>query len=183
MPLKRSLYPFRKRPHARLEQKGVDTWIAVDVLSLAFRDVFDIANIITGDLDLYPLFEALQQTKARGRLISEKRTTSDELRFSADTAEEIDPYAYIRALGAEKEREYHLSIDYSAKLELDAELVTEFGFGEIYRNQGGEYVFSSGEESQKFGGSNLGCLLLAMNSSRRMMMPLTAIEAMLKELD
>lgn len=57
---------------SRLEQKGVDTWLAIDALQYAFRGIIDTAEVITGDLDLYPLFEALvlSDVSARGQLES-----------------------------------------------------------------------------------------------------------------
>jgi len=78
----------RNRPKAknRLEQKGVDTWIAVEALQYALRGLIDYAEIITSDLDLYPLFEALTQTKTRGILRYDKERTTKELIYSADQA-------------------------------------------------------------------------------------------------
>lgn len=81
----------RMRPKASggIEQKGVDTWLAIEVLQYAFRNTIDIAEIITGDLDLYPLFEALVQTNTTGVLHYEKGSTSKELIMSVDIAHPI----------------------------------------------------------------------------------------------
>lgn len=78
----------RNRPKAnnRIEQKGVDTWIAVDALQYALRGIIDFAEIITSDLDLYPLFEALTQTNTRGILKYDPRRTAQELIYAADQA-------------------------------------------------------------------------------------------------
>lgn len=73
-----------------LEQKGVDTWIAIDALQYAFRGVIDVAEIVTGDLDLYPLFEALLQTNTRGVLHYEPGHASEELIMAADEAVPIN---------------------------------------------------------------------------------------------
>jgi uncharacterized LabA/DUF88 family protein len=78
----------RMRPRATggVEQKGVDTWLAIEVMQFAYKNTIDVAEIITGDLDLYPLFEALLQTKVRGVLHYHKGHTSQELIMSADIA-------------------------------------------------------------------------------------------------
>lgn len=76
----------RNRPNAdsHIEQKGVDTWIAVDVLLYALRGNIDVAQIYTSDLDLYPMFEALLQTNTRGILRYDAARTSEELIQAAD---------------------------------------------------------------------------------------------------
>lgn len=80
---------MRPRANGGIEQKGVDTWLAIEVLQYAFRNIIDVAEIITGDLDLYPLFEALLQTNTTGVLHYEKGHTSNELIMSADQSHPI----------------------------------------------------------------------------------------------
>jgi NYN domain len=72
-----------------LEQKGVDTWIAVDALRYALTGLADEVHIYTSDSDLYPVFEALQDTRCRGVLFYQEGRTSQELIFSADRSEPI----------------------------------------------------------------------------------------------
>lgn len=72
-----------------LEQKGVDTWIAVDALRYALTGLADEIHIYTSDADLYPVFEALQDTRCRGVLFYQEGRTSQELIFSADRSEPI----------------------------------------------------------------------------------------------
>lgn len=79
----------RPKENSRIEQKGVDTWIAVDALKYALNGVIDEAVVITSDLDLYPLFEALVETKTKGCLLYDKKRTSKELIQSADISEAI----------------------------------------------------------------------------------------------
>lgn len=79
----------RPKENSRIEQKGVDTWIAVDALKYALSGVIDEAVVITSDLDLYPLFEALVETKTKGCLLFDKKRTSKELIQSADISEAI----------------------------------------------------------------------------------------------
>lgn len=71
------------------EQKGVDTWIAVDAIRYALTGLCDEIEIYTSDSDLYPVFEALQGTRCRGKLWYQRGRTAQELIFSADWAEEI----------------------------------------------------------------------------------------------
>ena len=78
-----------------IEQKGVDTWLAIDVLQYAFRGIIDTAEIITGDLDLYPLFETLIQTNTRGVLHYQQKHASDELIMAADESRRLN---YIQLL-------------------------------------------------------------------------------------
>ena len=83
------------RGRSHIEQKGVDTWLAIDVLQYAFRGIIDTAEIITGDLDLYPLFEALVQTNTRGVLHYQEGHTSDELIMAADEAKRLTPFKLL----------------------------------------------------------------------------------------
>ena len=82
----------RVRARTGREQKGVDTWIAIEAMQYAFRGIITEATVITGDLDLYPLFEALLQTNTRGVLWFEPGTCTDELIMAADVAEPMSAY-------------------------------------------------------------------------------------------
>lgn len=88
------------------EQKGVDTLLAIDVLQYAFRGTIDSAEIITGDLDLYPLFEALLQTNTKGTLIYEERSTSKELVRAADLTRRINLSAVLGWCDTEFQRSF-----------------------------------------------------------------------------
>lgn len=72
-----------------LEQKGVDTWIAVDAMKYALSGVADEIHIYTSDSDLYPVFEALQETRCRGKLFYQEGIAAKELVYSADEAIKI----------------------------------------------------------------------------------------------
>jgi uncharacterized LabA/DUF88 family protein len=82
-----------------LEQKGVDTWIAVDAVRLAFTGIADEVEILTADSDLYPAFEAIQMTKARGTLIFEVGRAAPELIYSADFSNSISLNEVISWIG------------------------------------------------------------------------------------
>jgi uncharacterized LabA/DUF88 family protein len=78
------------------EQKGVDTWIAVDAVKLAVAGLADEVHIYTSDSDLYPVFEALRETRCRGILWYEEGRTSRELIYSADVAQPITISSVLR---------------------------------------------------------------------------------------
>ena len=69
-----------------LEQKGVDTWIAVDAVKYALTGVAEEIEIITADSDIYPVFEVIRETRAKGVLRYAVGRTKSELIFSADIA-------------------------------------------------------------------------------------------------
>ena len=71
------------------QQKGVDTWIAVEAMQYALNGIADEVHIYTSDSDLYPVFEALQNTKCRGILWYGQGITSKDLIYSADRSQEI----------------------------------------------------------------------------------------------
>lgn len=72
-----------------LEQKGVDTWIAVDAMHHALTGLADMLEIFTSDSDLYPVFEALQNTRCRGVLRYQHSRAPQELIYAADIATPI----------------------------------------------------------------------------------------------
>jgi len=47
-----------RKGDGRLEQKGVDVLIAVDMISKAYENHYDIAIVLGGDRDFYPLIKA-----------------------------------------------------------------------------------------------------------------------------
>lgn len=73
-----------------LEQKGVDTWIAVDAIRYALMGLADEIHIYTSDSDIYPVFEALKETRCRGTLYYDARKAKEELIYAADSAYPID---------------------------------------------------------------------------------------------
>ncbi len=83
-----------KRGNKR-QQKGVDILLSIDCLLHATRGNIDHATIITSDLDFFPLFEALQQTKTRTELRYELSRTSRELIRTADRAVPLTAWSYF----------------------------------------------------------------------------------------
>ncbi len=67
-------------------QKGVDVLLAVDVLSHVLSGATDHVTLVVSDLDFYPIFDALHQTRVKSLLVYSMGNTSDELIGAADTA-------------------------------------------------------------------------------------------------
>ena len=61
--------PALTRRGKRRQQKGVDVLLATECLMHSLRGNIDEAAILTSDLDFFPLFEALLQTKTKSRLL------------------------------------------------------------------------------------------------------------------
>jgi uncharacterized LabA/DUF88 family protein len=114
---------LRSKSRTGIEQKGVDTWIAIDALTYAFQGTIDVAEVITGDLDLYPLFEALLQTNTKGILRFDPANTSDELIMAADQASAITSLTLLE--WAEPDFQRHYRIDQSGPRIDEAPLVSE----------------------------------------------------------
>jgi uncharacterized LabA/DUF88 family protein len=75
--------PLKKTPEGYIE-KGVDVLLATDMVSLAFRDAYDTAILVSGDSDYVPVVEEIQQLGKRVENASFKRTSSYELRKVCD---------------------------------------------------------------------------------------------------
>lgn len=69
-----------------LEQKGVDTWIAVDAVKLALTGAADQIEIFTSDSDIYPAFDVIRETSAKSVLRYQAGRAIQELIYSADWA-------------------------------------------------------------------------------------------------
>lgn len=78
--------PALTRGGSRQEQKGVDVLLAIECLLHAVRNNIDEATIMTSDLDFFPLFDALLQTKTKSVLRYQIGKTSPELIRAADYA-------------------------------------------------------------------------------------------------
>lgn len=73
-----------KRKRRGLEQKMVDVKLAVDLLTCSYRRLATKVTVLTGDLDLLPAFEAIQNDGMYVTLWYPPDGTSDELKRAAD---------------------------------------------------------------------------------------------------
>lgn len=85
--------PLKKTPEGYIE-KGVDVLLATDMVSLAFRDAYDTAILVSGDSDYVPVVEEIQELGKRVENVSFKRTSSYELRKVCDSFLLLDNLAY-----------------------------------------------------------------------------------------
>jgi len=68
----------------KIFQKGVDVQLAVDLVEFAYKNTFDIAVILSGDIDL---IESVRTTKNLGKhviIFGDESVTSIEMRREAD---------------------------------------------------------------------------------------------------
>ena len=85
--------PLKKTPEGYIE-KGVDVLLATDMVSLAFRDAYDTAILVSGDSDYVPVVEEIQELGKRVENASFKRTSSYELRKVCDSFLLLDNLAH-----------------------------------------------------------------------------------------
>jgi uncharacterized LabA/DUF88 family protein len=83
--------PLKKTPEGFIE-KGVDILLATDMLSLAYRNAYDTAILVSGDSDYIPVVEMVQQLGKRVENASFKKTSSYELRKVCDDFILLDKY-------------------------------------------------------------------------------------------
>lgn len=67
-------------------QKAVDVLLAVDAITHALSGISSAAYVLTNDLDFYPVFDTLRNSKVISHLIFAVRATNSELIESADFA-------------------------------------------------------------------------------------------------
>lgn len=94
-----SVRPALTKRGPRQEQKGVDVLLAIECLLHAVRNNIDEATIMTSDLDFFPLFEALLQTKTKSTLRYQIRKTSPELIRAADYARPLTGIDFLEWVG------------------------------------------------------------------------------------
>ncbi|WP_457639585.1 LabA-like NYN domain-containing protein [Persephonella sp.] len=83
MGIKVKTMPLKKTPEGYIE-KGIDILIATDMITLAFRDAYDTAVLVSGDSDFLPVVEKVQELGKRVEIASFKKTSSYELRKISD---------------------------------------------------------------------------------------------------
>ena len=83
----------------RLEQKGVDILLAIDVYKHASIRTIDEAHIMSTDLDFFPLFEALRDTPVSTHLHCYPPETSKDLMFLADQVYPVNFFTILQWSG------------------------------------------------------------------------------------
>lgn len=92
--LKVKTIPLKKTPEGYIE-KGIDILIATDMISLAFRNAYDTAILVSGDSDFIPVVEEIQQLGKRVENVAFKRESSYNLRKTCDSSIILDEYKDI----------------------------------------------------------------------------------------
>jgi len=73
------------------KQKGIDTLIAIDMLSKAYENHYDVAFLLTGDKDLEPVVNAVKDDAGKNVYgIYFNSSYSDDLKISFDKVYEIN---------------------------------------------------------------------------------------------
>ncbi len=83
-----------KSSHGHARQKGVDIQLAVDMLSHAYEDKFDIAFLCSGDGDFVPLIDRVHDLGKEVHLAAFVDSLSGELQRRSDL-----PYLSLTRLG------------------------------------------------------------------------------------
>jgi uncharacterized LabA/DUF88 family protein len=74
----------KKSGRERLKQKGVDTLIAIDMLSKAYENHYDVAVLVSGDEDFLDLVKAVKNTGKQVFGAFFERSISSDLKDSFD---------------------------------------------------------------------------------------------------
>ncbi len=85
--------PLRKRNEDDVIEKGIDIALAVDMLSLAFRDAYDVSILVSGDADFIRAIEVVKYLGKRVEVAMFKDNLSSELRRKADKCIILDDIA------------------------------------------------------------------------------------------
>ncbi|NOQ53928.1 MAG: NYN domain-containing protein [Thermoplasmata archaeon] len=77
------ILPLRQKGDLRIE-KGVDVWLAVDMVNFAARGQYDIAVLVSGDSDYLPACRMVKDWGKTLFLVTFERSCAQELRLVAD---------------------------------------------------------------------------------------------------
>ena len=81
--------PLKRTPEGFIE-KGIDILLATDMVSLAFRNAYDTAILVSGDSDYVPVVEEIQALGKRVENATFKRESSFHLRKVCDSYMYLD---------------------------------------------------------------------------------------------
>ena len=75
--------PLRRRGGGWVE-KGVDVALVIDLLSMAYRNAYDVAIVVSGDKDFEGAIEEVKRLGKRIELASFDHVVSEDLKMMAD---------------------------------------------------------------------------------------------------
>lgn len=86
----KKLAPYQDDGTTKYREKGVDVWLAVDMVDMAYRNLYDVAALVSGDADLVP---AVKGAKDAGKHVENyycAGSQSLELRQQVDKSFEMN---------------------------------------------------------------------------------------------
>ncbi len=84
---------LKNRPTGEKVEKGVDVALVTDMLSLAFRNAYDVAILVSGDSDFLQTVNEVKRAGKRVEIASFRFTIGKELQTEADDFIPIEPIA------------------------------------------------------------------------------------------
>lgn len=89
---------LHRRHDGSLVEKGIDVSIAVESLSLAFRDAYDVAVIVSGDGDYVELVEAIKRHGKQVEIAMFRNQSAGVLMEYADVFRPMDELVWDKIL-------------------------------------------------------------------------------------
>lgn len=96
---------LRKLPSGEYLEKEVDIMLATDMLSLAYKNAYDTAVLVSGDSDFIYTVEEVQRLGKRVENATFKKTSSFNLRKACDDFILLDDYIDIFLMEEKKPKE------------------------------------------------------------------------------
>jgi uncharacterized LabA/DUF88 family protein len=86
----KKLAPYQDAGVTKFREKGVDVWLAVDMVDMAYRNLYDVAVLISGDADLVPAVKGAKDAEKHVENYYCHGSQSLELRHQVDKSFEIN---------------------------------------------------------------------------------------------
>ncbi len=145
MGIKVKTMPLKKTPEGYIE-KGIDILIATDMISLAFKNAYDTAVLVSGDSDFIPVIEKIQELGKRVENASFKRESSYNLRKICDDFILLDNFKdkFTTPLNPPKEEEKPPAPEEKSFIDKLKEL-----FGNLFHSNGKSTQEEKSEKKEK----------------------------------
>ena len=101
-------YGVSIRRRKQIEQKRVDTMIAVDMLTHAQRSLVSEVVLVTNDQDFFPVVVAVMELGTKVHLLCDPQKTNDEFMYLSDETSELNLFSIYDWLPDEFQREHQL---------------------------------------------------------------------------
>jgi len=84
--------PLKKRGETFVE-KGVDVSLAIDLLSMAYKNAYDVAIVVSGDKDLQGAIEEVKRLGKRVEIAAFGSATSEDMKTAGDDFIDLEKIA------------------------------------------------------------------------------------------